>query len=50
MRHIIIVFLGGLLVACGGTKVNQSTVLNPNNPKGVKGSVVKNKVTRAVYE
>lgn len=47
MRHIVIVFLGGLLVACGGTKVDQSTVLNPNNPKGVKGSVVKNKVTMA---
>jgi len=40
MKQILIVFLGIIMLACGGTKVDQSTVLNPTNPKGVKGAVV----------
>ncbi|WP_299801066.1 M28 family peptidase [uncultured Maribacter sp.] len=40
MKYISIVLLGTLILGCGGAKVDQSTVLNPTNPKGVKGSVL----------
>jgi len=40
MKYISIVLLSTLILGCGGAKVDQSTVLNPTNPKGVKGSVL----------
>ncbi|MDO6472963.1 M28 family peptidase [Maribacter sp. 1_MG-2023] len=40
MKYISIVLLSTLALGCGGAKVDQSTVLNPTNPKGVKGSVL----------
>ncbi len=40
MKHICVVFFSFLLLSCGNAKVDQSTVLNPTNPKGVKGSVL----------
>ncbi|MDF4204767.1 M20/M25/M40 family metallo-hydrolase [Maribacter sp. SA7] len=40
MKHIYVAFFSFLLLSCGSTKVDQSTVLNPTNPKGVKGSVL----------
>ena len=40
MKHIYVAFFSFLLLSCGSAKVNQSTVLNPNNPKGVKGTVL----------
>ena len=40
MKYISIVLLSTLILSCGGAKVDQSTVLNPTNPKGVKGSVL----------
>lgn len=40
MKHIYVAFFSFLLLSCGSAKVNQSTVLNPTNPKGVKGSVL----------
>ena len=42
MKHICTVFLSFLVLSCGGAKVDQSTVLNPTNPKGVKGQIVPN--------
>lgn len=42
MKQISTVFLSFLVLSCGGAKVDQSTVLNPTNPKGVKGQVVTN--------
>ncbi|MGB3143444.1 MAG: M20/M25/M40 family metallo-hydrolase [Maribacter sp.] len=41
MKNGLVVLLSLLILACGGTKLEQSTTLNPtNNPKGVKGEVV----------
>ncbi|WP_291960590.1 M28 family metallopeptidase [Maribacter sp.] len=40
MKHTWLVLFYMLIVGCGGAKVDQSTVLNPTNPKGVKGSVL----------
>ncbi|TDS10830.1 peptidase M28-like protein [Maribacter caenipelagi] len=40
MKHICIVLFSFLMLSCGSTKVDQSTVLNPTNPKGLKGSVL----------
>jgi len=40
MKHIYVAFFSFLLLSCGSAKVNQSTVLNPTNPKGVKGTVL----------
>ncbi|SIR10585.1 M28 family metallopeptidase [Maribacter ulvicola] len=40
MKYIYVVLLCCLMVGCGSNKVDQSTVLNPTNPKGVKGSVL----------
>lgn len=40
MKYISIVLLSTLILGCGGAKVDQSKVLNPTNPTGVKGTVV----------
>lgn len=40
MKYICIVLFSFLMLSCGSTKVDQSTVLNPTNPKGLKGSVL----------
>ena len=40
MKHICIVLFSFLMLSCGSTKVDQSTVLNPTNPKGLKGSIL----------
>jgi len=42
MKHISIVLLVLFILGCGGTKVDQSTILNPTNPSGVKGQGVQN--------
>ena len=43
MKHIILVFFGFLLVSCSGAKMNQSTILNPNNEtKNVRKDVLQN--------
>jgi hypothetical protein len=40
MKYLSLVLLSTLILSCGGAKVDQSTVLNPTNPKGVKGTVL----------
>jgi len=41
MKNSLVVLLSLFVLACGGTKLEQSTTLNPtNNPKGVRGEVV----------
>lgn len=43
MKHIILVFFGFLLVSCSGAKMDQSTILNPNNEtKNVRKDVMQN--------
>lgn len=43
MKHIILVFFGFLLVSCSGAKMDQSTILNPNNEtKNVRKDVLQN--------
>ncbi|MGC1517112.1 MAG: M28 family peptidase [Maribacter sp.] len=41
MKYSFLLIFGLLMVGCGSTKVEETTVLNPtNNPKGVQGRVV----------
>jgi len=42
MKHISLVLLIFFVFSCGGTKVDQSTVLNPTNPKGVNNPKISN--------
>lgn len=43
MKLITLVFLGMLLLGCGGAKVEETTILNPTNkPQGVRGEIMAN--------
>jgi hypothetical protein len=43
MKHIILVFFGFLLVSCSGAKMDQATILNPNNEtKNIRKDVLQN--------
>ncbi|WP_405383936.1 M28 family metallopeptidase [Maribacter sp. LLG6340-A2] len=44
MKHLLVVLVGLVALSCGNAKIEQSTVLNPTNPKGVTGSISSDEV------